>query len=87
MLSMIVMQFKSWTGMDYCENEIAALWDSFNIIRASKSDSRANNNIPPDIQKLRCRACYEALRFSPRIEKMGKTLVERMRSFGPLHCI
>ncbi|XP_027902708.1 O-fucosyltransferase 7-like [Vigna unguiculata] len=80
----IVMQFKSWSGMNYYENEIAALWNSFNIIRASKSDSRlANNNLPPDIQKLRCRACYEALRFSPRIEKMGKTLVERMRSFGP----
>lgn len=46
---------------------------SLQIIRAAKSDSRlANNNLPPDIQKLRCRACYEALRFSPRIEAMGK---------------
>ncbi|KAH1125117.1 hypothetical protein GLYMA_06G101200v4 [Glycine max] len=54
------------------------------VIRASKSDSRlANNNLPPEIQKLRCRACYEALRFSPHIEKMGKILVERMKSFGP----
>ncbi|CAJ1974077.1 unnamed protein product [Sphenostylis stenocarpa] len=80
----MVMQFKSWSGMDYYEKEIAALWTKFNVIRTSKSDSRlANNNLPPDIQKLRCRACYEALRFSPRIEQMGKILVERMRSFGP----
>ncbi|XP_020202130.1 O-fucosyltransferase 7 [Cajanus cajan] len=80
----IVMQFKSWSGMDYYENEIASLWDNFKVIRASKTDSRlANNNLPPDIQKLRCRACYEALHFSPHIEKMGKILVERMRSFGP----
>lgn len=43
------------------------------VIRAAKSDSRlANNNLPADIQKLRCHACYEALRFSPKIEAMGK---------------
>ncbi|KAG4963706.1 hypothetical protein JHK82_040383 [Glycine max] len=80
----VVKQFISWSGMDYYENEIASLWEDYQVIRASKSDSRlANNNLPPDIQKLRCRACYEALRFSPRIEQMGKLLVERMRSFGP----
>jgi len=27
----IVMQFRSWSGMDYYENEIAALWDNFNV--------------------------------------------------------
>ncbi|KAL5982296.1 hypothetical protein ACLOJK_016367 [Asimina triloba] len=57
---------------------------SLPIIRAAKSDSRlANNDLPPDIQKLRCRALYGALRFSPRIEALGKLLVERMRSYGP----
>ncbi|BAT81875.1 O-fucosyltransferase 7 [Vigna angularis] len=80
----VVKQFISWSGMDYYENEIASLWEEYQVIRASKSDSRlANNNLPPDIQKLRCRACYEALRFSPHIEQLGKLLVERMRSFGP----
>ncbi|KAF7829959.1 O-fucosyltransferase 7 [Senna tora] len=80
----MVKHFRSWSGMDYYENEIASLWEEYQVIRAAKSDSRlANNHLPPDIQKLRCRACYEALRFSPRIEQMGKLLVERMRSFGP----
>ncbi|KAI4307427.1 hypothetical protein L6164_030618 [Bauhinia variegata] len=80
----IVKHFRSWSGMDYYENEIANLWEDYQVIRAAKSDSRvANNNLPPEIQKLRCRACYEALRFSPGIEQMGKLLVERMRSFGP----
>ncbi|XP_004237944.2 O-fucosyltransferase 7 [Solanum lycopersicum] len=79
-----VKHFRSWSGVDYYEEEIARLWDEYQIIRAAKSDSRlANNNLPPDIQKLRCRACYEALRFAPKIEAMGKMLVDRMRSYGP----
>ncbi|CAI9266481.1 unnamed protein product [Lactuca saligna] len=79
-----VKHFRSWSGIDYYEQEIASLWDDYQVIRAAKSDSRlANNNLPPDIQKLRCRACYKALRFSPRIEAMGKLLVDRMRAYGP----
>ncbi|XP_024022872.1 O-fucosyltransferase 7 isoform X1 [Morus notabilis] len=79
-----VKHFRSWSGMEYYEDEIASMWEDYQVIRAAKSDSRlANNNLPPDIQKLRCRGCYEALRFAPRIEAMGKLLVERMRSYGP----
>ncbi|XP_042062223.1 O-fucosyltransferase 7-like isoform X4 [Salvia splendens] len=78
-----VKHFRSWSGVDYYEQEIASMWEDYKVIRAAKSDSRlANNNLPPDIQKLRCRACYEALRFAPQIESMGKLLVERMRSYG-----
>ncbi|XP_077213111.1 O-fucosyltransferase family protein isoform X2 [Tasmannia lanceolata] len=79
-----VKHFRSWSGVEYYADEIARLWDDYQVIRAAKSDSRlANNNLPPDIQKLRCRACYEALRFAPRIEALGRLLVERMRSYGP----
>ncbi|XP_043809256.1 O-fucosyltransferase 7 isoform X2 [Manihot esculenta] len=82
--SKIIKHFRSWSGMDYYQGEIASMWKTYRVIRAAKSDSRlANNNLPPNIQKLRCRACYEALRFAPRIEEMGKMLVERMRSYGP----
>lgn len=76
--------FRSWSGISYYQEEIASLWTDYQVIRVAKADSRlANNNLPPDIQKLRCRACYEALRFSPQIEAMGKLLVDRMRSYGP----
>lgn len=79
-----VKHFRSWSGIDYYQEEIASMWTDYQVIRAAKSDSRlANNNLPLDIQKLRCRACYEALRFAPHIEAMGKLLVERMRSYGP----
>ncbi|RLN12167.1 hypothetical protein C2845_PM09G09120 [Panicum miliaceum] len=79
-----VRYFKSWSGVDYYQDEISPLWDHRQVIRAAKSDSRlANNYLPTDIQKLRCRAFFQALRFAPPIEALGKLLVERMRSFGP----
>lgn len=79
-----VKHFRSWSGVEYYQEHIAILWEEYQVIRAAKSDSRlANNNLPPDIQKLRCRACFEALRFAPRIEAMGKLLVARMRAYGP----
>ncbi|CAD5175721.1 unnamed protein product [Musa acuminata subsp. malaccensis] len=78
-----VIHFRSWSGLDYYQDEISHVWDKYQVIKAAKSDSRlANNNLPPDIQKLRCRTFYEALRFAPRIEALGKLLVERMRSYG-----
>ncbi|KAA8531063.1 hypothetical protein F0562_005772 [Nyssa sinensis] len=74
--------FTSWSGMSYYE-EMTRLWNDFQVIHVAKSDSRlANNDLPLDIQRLRCRALYYALRFSPPIENLGKKLVERLRSRG-----
>lgn len=66
--------FTSWSGMGYYE-EMARLWKDYQVIHVAKSDSRlANNDLPLDIQRLRCRALYHALRFSPSIESLGKVL-------------
>ncbi|CAM8946387.1 unnamed protein product [Rhodiola kirilowii] len=74
-----VKEFRSWSGVEYYQDEIANIWKEYQVIRAAKSDSRlANNNLPVDIQKLRCRACYKALRFSPKIEAMGKVTPESL---------
>ncbi|CAI9108878.1 OLC1v1008579C1 [Oldenlandia corymbosa var. corymbosa] len=72
--------FSSWASMSYYE-EMTQLWKDYQVIHVAKSDSRlANNDLPLDIQRLRCRALYNALRFSPAIENLGKKLVERLRS-------
>lgn len=72
--------FTSWSGMSYYE-EMTQLWKDNQLIHVAKSDSRlANNDLPVDIQRLRCRALYYALRFSPSINRLGKKLVERLRS-------
>ncbi|KAL9229645.1 hypothetical protein vseg_005092 [Gypsophila vaccaria] len=74
--------FGLWSGMSYYEN-MTHLWRDYQVIHVAKSDSRlANNDLPLDIQRLRCRALYRALRFSPPIELLGKRLVERLRSRG-----
>ncbi|KHG12866.1 hypothetical protein F383_16850 [Gossypium arboreum] len=71
----IVKHFKSMSSFKYYRDVIGSLWEEYRVIRAAKSDSRlTNNNLPSDIQKLRCRACYEALRFAPQIEAMGKVI-------------
>eukprot|EP00850_Spirogloea_muscicola_P001611 SM000006S19376 [mRNA] locus=s6:449037:453672:+ [translate_table: standard] len=79
--------FRSWSPYSYYNEDIAKLWHSYKasfVIRAMKSDSRlANNELPTDIQKLRCRVHYDALRFAPHIEMMGKELVKRMQKQGP----
>ncbi|RWR90195.1 GDP-fucose protein O-fucosyltransferase [Cinnamomum micranthum f. kanehirae] len=74
--------FTTWSSMSYYE-EMTQLWRDYQVIHVPKSDSRlANNGLPLDIQRLRCRTLYEALRFSPQIEDMGKKLVERLKSHG-----
>ncbi|KAJ8551568.1 hypothetical protein K7X08_021583 [Anisodus acutangulus] len=72
--------FTSWSGVGYYE-EMTQLWKEHQVIHVAKSDSRlANNELPLDIQRLRCRALYNALRFSPPIERLGKKLVEQLRT-------
>jgi hypothetical protein len=64
--------FTSWSGVGYYE-EMTRLWNDYQVIHVAKSDSRlANNDLPLDIQRLRCRAMYHALQFSPSIENLGK---------------
>ncbi|XP_022741235.1 uncharacterized protein At1g04910 [Durio zibethinus] len=71
--------FTSWSSIGYYK-EMMQLWNNHRIIHVVKSDSRlANNDLPLDIQRLRCRALYHALRFSPPIESLGKKLVDHLR--------
>lgn len=49
-----------------------------------KTDTRlANNDLPEEVQKLRCRVMYKALRFSAPIEMMGEKIVRVLREKGP----
>ncbi|XP_009602405.1 O-fucosyltransferase 16-like [Nicotiana tomentosiformis] len=48
-------------------------------VQISKFDYRLANKLDTDLQKLRCRVNYHALKFSDPILEMGEKLVQRMR--------
>ncbi|KAK8322463.1 hypothetical protein V6Z12_A12G168400 [Gossypium hirsutum] len=43
-------------------------------------DRLGYDNVPPEINRLRCRVNYHALKFLPEIEQMSDLLVSRMRN-------
>ncbi|CAI9769771.1 unnamed protein product [Fraxinus pennsylvanica] len=48
-------------------------------VQLTKFDYRLSNRLNTELQKLRCRVNYRALKFTDPILEMGRKLVERMR--------
>ncbi|XP_055815456.1 O-fucosyltransferase 6-like isoform X2 [Solanum dulcamara] len=48
-------------------------------VQLTKFDYRLSNRLNTDMQKLRCRVNYQALKFTDPIIEMGRKLVERIR--------
>ncbi|KAL2330882.1 hypothetical protein Fmac_018463 [Flemingia macrophylla] len=46
-------------------------------------DSRLSKDLPSDLQKLRCKVAFNALRFAQPVQELGDRLAERMKSKGP----
>lgn len=54
------------------------------VLHFTKTDARlANNGLPVEVQHLRCKASYKALRFAPAIEALAKKIVRILKQRGP----
>ena len=65
-------------------NQILPLIRKYKVLHLNRTDARlANNGLPMEIQKLRCRVNYASLRFTPQIEELGKRVIRILRQNGP----
>lgn len=63
----------------YITNVLPLLRSSGVVAIAPFSHRLAFNDLPDEIQRLRCKVNFEALRFVPSIDNIGNILVERLR--------
>lgn len=60
------------------------MFESFmwQVVQLGKFDYRLANKLKTDLQKLRCRVNYRALKFVGPILEMGRKLSQRMKEKG-----
>ncbi|GFP84535.1 uncharacterized protein at1g04910 [Phtheirospermum japonicum] len=74
----------SWSDITYYHNKILPLIQKYKVVHLNKTDARlANNDQPIDIQRLRCRVNFSALKFTPQIEELGRKVIKILRQKGP----
>ncbi|CAN4122134.1 unnamed protein product [Withania somnifera] len=74
----------SWSNEKYYLQQILPLFSKHQVIHFNRTDARlANNGIPLELQKLRCRVNFQALKFTPDIEALGEKLVQMLQARGP----
>ncbi|XP_041009784.1 protein ESMERALDA 1 isoform X2 [Juglans microcarpa x Juglans regia] len=72
-------RIKAWSPIQYYRDAVLPRLLEEKVIRISPFANRLSFDAPPAVQRLRCMANYEALRFSSPILTLGESLVARMK--------
>ncbi|KAI4374505.1 hypothetical protein MLD38_012491 [Melastoma candidum] len=74
----------SWSDISYYHNQILPLIHRYKVVHLNRTDARlANNGQPLELQKLRCRVNFSALKFTSQIEELGKRVIQVLKRNGP----
>ncbi|EXB89105.1 hypothetical protein L484_016665 [Morus notabilis] len=74
----------SWSDISYYQRQILPLIQKYKVVHLNRTDARlANNGQPLEIQKLRCRVNFSALRFTSQIEELARRVIKLLRQNGP----
>ncbi|KAL5759455.1 hypothetical protein ACOSQ2_018293 [Xanthoceras sorbifolium] len=74
----------SWSNEKYYVQQILPIFSKYKVLHFNRTDTRlANNGIPLDLQKLRCRVNFQGLKFTSQIETLGYKLVRILQEKGP----
>ncbi|RLN27762.1 hypothetical protein C2845_PM05G35690 [Panicum miliaceum] len=72
-------KIKAWARIQYYKDVVLPKLIEERFIRISPFANRLSFDAPPAVQRLRCLANFEALKFSKPIVSLSQTLVYRMR--------
>ncbi|XP_074330784.1 protein ESMERALDA 1-like isoform X1 [Apium graveolens] len=78
--NLLNFKVKAWAPIQYYKDEILPRLLEEKVIRISPFANRLSFDAPLPVQRLRCIANYEALRFSSAILSLGESLVARMKN-------
>ncbi|XP_011081267.1 uncharacterized protein At1g04910 [Sesamum indicum] len=67
---------------DYYLEQVLPILLRRRVLQLTKFDYRLTSDLDEDLQKLRCRVNYHALRFTKPIRNLGQRLVTRMRKMA-----
>ncbi|KAG9458751.1 hypothetical protein H6P81_003259 [Aristolochia fimbriata] len=79
MSNVVNFKIKAWAPIQYYKDEVLPKLLEEQVIRISPFANRLSWDCPPEIQRLRCLANFEALKFSEPIASLADKLVARMK--------